>query len=209
MILRNRTDRTVGATLLLMRKLSATALIPIMLATALTSAAWAEPARYLLDAPRSQVGFTYYFGTSSDDGTMPLASADLVIDLDNLSASQIDVAVDASGARTGFFLATQALRGAQVLDTDRHPLIRFRSERVRAVGTRVDIEGSFTIRGVTRPGQLTAQLFQQPGNLDAPGRDLSLLLTGAVNRSEFGADGFAGQVGDRVDLRILARISRQ
>lgn len=185
--------------------LSITALLAVL---AVTNAA-ADPAPFMLDTARSAVGFTYYFGSNSDDGNMPVAMANLLIDLDDLGKSEIDVSVDASQARTGFFLATQALRGARILDTERHPFIRFQSERITALQSGARIEGTFTIRGVARPGILMAQLFQQPSADDPDEGALSLLLTGSINRSEFGASGYARQVGDTVDLRILARISRQ
>ncbi len=182
--------------------------LAICLCLALTSPAWADPVRYLLEPDRSTVGFTYTFGADTDDGTMPVTAADLLIDLDTPARSSVDVTVDVRRARTGFFLATEALRGASVLDARSHPTIRFRSTRVVAEGAGARIEGEFTIRGVIRPGTLSAQFFRQQGT-EAGDRDrLSIYLTGAINRSEFGATGFPDEVGDRVELRILARIRR-
>jgi polyisoprenoid-binding protein YceI len=168
----------------------------------------AQPVRYELEVDRSNVGFTYRFGDSTDNGTMPVSAADLLIDLDRPARSQVDVTVDVNAARTGFFLATQALQSPQVLDTRRHPTIRFRSTRVVPEGAGARIEGEMTIRGVTRPTTLMAQFYRQRGTEAGDRHRLSIFLTGSVSRAAFGATGYASEVGDQVDLRILARIRR-
>ncbi len=169
----------------------------------------AAPETFLLETARSRVGFTYYMQGSPARGTMPIAAASLAIDLDDLPASSVDVSVDVSRARTGFVLATGALKSPGVLDAANHPAIRFRATRITRTGPyAARIEGSFTIRGVTLPGQLGAELFRQPGT-DPEDRDrLALRLTGSVDRTAFGARAYAGVVASRVDLDIVAFIRR-
>ena len=141
---------------------------------------------------------------------MPVARASLLIDLDDLSRSRVDVSVDASRARTGFVIATEALKSDDILDTAAHPQVRFVASRITRTGPfAARLDGTFTIRGVSRPGQLQAEIFRQPGT-DADDRDrLALRLTGEVRRSEFGATGFSSMVGDVVTLDIVAFIRRQ
>jgi len=173
------------------------------------SPALADPEPYRLEADRSSVGFTYSLGDAADDGTMPVTGATLMIDLDRPARSTVDVTVSVTGARTGFFLATETLKSAQVLDAARFPTITFRSTRVTPVGQGARIDGDMTIRGVTRPVSLNAEFFRQQGT-EAGDRDrLSIYLTGSVNRFDFGASGFAEEVGGEVELRILARIVRE
>ncbi|RMA43030.1 YceI family protein [Rhodophyticola porphyridii] len=186
-----------------------TSLIAAIALVLMPLAALADPVRYLLEPDRSTVGFTYSFGDGSDDGTMPVLGADLLVDLDTPSRSQVDVTVNVRGARTGFFLATEALRSAQVLDAATYPTIRFRSTRVTPEGTGARIDGELTIRGITLPATLMAQFYRQQGTVAGDRNRLSIYLTGSVSRSAFGASGFAAEVGDRVDLRILARIRRE
>jgi polyisoprenoid-binding protein YceI len=79
---------------------------------------------------------------------------------------------------------------------------------VRKVNDGAEVAGTITIRGVSRPTVLHAGLYRQQGT--APG-DLSLLtvhLTGAVNRSEFGATGWSDMVADQVRMDIVAQIQR-
>jgi polyisoprenoid-binding protein YceI len=105
-----------------------------------------------LDVERSSVGFNFSFGDSLGEGSMPVVAATLRIDLDAVSRSQLNVTVDVTGARTRFFLATEALQSATVLDTATHPTVRFVSWRIQPMGDGAQIEGDLTVRGVTRSG---------------------------------------------------------
>lgn len=168
----------------------------------------AAPTAYALQPEKSQVGFTWDFGKDAFTGKMPVASASLSIDFDRLANSQIDVAVDVTGARAGFAFATQALKSPKVLNARKHPQIRFVSRKVRPNGAGALIDGDLTVRGVTRPATFDAQLYRQRGTQAGDRDNLSIVLTGALSRSEFGADGYADLVGDQVRLQILARIQR-
>ena len=134
--------------------------------------ALAAPAPYRLDAARSVVGFTYDLAGNAGHGTMPVTSAEMVLDLADPGQSRVTVSLDASGARAGFFLATQAMRGPQGLDTARHPAITFRSTRVTGTLRAARVEGLLTVRGTTRKVTLTAAHYRQrdtdPSDLELP-----------------------------------------
>lgn len=170
--------------------------------------AHAGPERYRLDAAQSRVAFAYIFSGAERTGQMPVAEANMLLDLDNLGASRVEVALDASNAQAGFAFATQAMRSPQVLDTANHPLIRFRSTSVTGNLARATVRGELTIRGVTRPVTLSAQLGRAPGT-DPQQRDkLLVLLSGKVSRSAFGASGYPGYVADEIGIRITAFIEK-
>ncbi|MEL6206507.1 MAG: YceI family protein [Pseudomonadota bacterium] len=175
---------------------------------ALSTAARAAPVSYALDAERSTVGFTYRLLGSDTAGTMPVAAASIMIDFQSLARTSADVTLAANRARAGVVFATEAMRSASVLDTARHPTIRFRSTRTRGTSRGAQMDGSLTIRGVTRPVTLSARFLEPPGS-NATTRDrLSIELTGSVLRSAFGATGYPDLVDDRIDIRIRARLRR-
>ena len=174
----------------------------------ITTQAPAAPEAYRLDTARSSVGFTYRLGQAETAGTMPVRAAEMWIDLGNPSASRVTVTLDASAARAGVFFATEAMRGPQVLDTARHPVITFRSTRITGTLQAARIEGRVTLRGVTRPITLDAGLYRQRGTRADDLDHLTVLLTGQIDRHDFGASGFADLVGPMIDLRIVARIER-
>lgn len=174
----------------------------------LAGQALAAPETYTLDPARSVVGFTYRLAETESRGQMPVKSATMLIDLRNISASRVEVTLDAKAARSGFVLATQAMRGPGVLDSTRFPEIIFRSTRITGTLGGATVEGDLTLRGVSRPVTLRAELYRQSGSDPGDLEHLTVLLTGQIDRHAFGADGFSELVGPMIGLRILARIEK-
>ncbi|MEQ9261060.1 MAG: YceI family protein [Roseovarius sp.] len=175
---------------------------------AISSVANAAPERYQLDTARSKVAFFYKLNGADMVGAMPVASARLSLDLETLGASDVEVELDAQGAQAGAFFATEAMRSPSVLDTARHPRIIFQSTRITGNLQSATMTGELTLRGVTRPIRLAAQLGRAPGTDLTQRDDLIVLLEGSLSRSAFGATGYAGMVGDQIGIRISARVLR-
>ncbi len=163
---------------------------------------------YALEYDQSQVMFAVDFGSDEIKGQMPVAEADLKLDFSNPARSTVNVSVDASQADTGVDFATQAMKGPDVLDTAHSPLLSFVSRRVTETGEPggAQIEGDITVRGVTRPIILDAVLYRPQGSVEGDLTNLTIVLTGALSRTDFGADGWKDFVGDEVRLTIRAHI---
>jgi polyisoprenoid-binding protein YceI len=168
----------------------------------------AAPADYVLEPETSSVRFETDFGKDRITGKMPITRADLTLDFDKVANCKVAVTLDASGAQASFPFAAQAMKGPKVLDTAAHPEIVFESTSVKAAGAGAKVTGVVTIRGVTQPMVLDAQLYRQKGTEAGDLSHLSVHLTGAVLRSAFGANGWSDMVGDEVRLDIVARIAR-
>ncbi|MGB3315459.1 MAG: YceI family protein [Albidovulum sp.] len=202
-IARNRT-----IVVILFALLAGLRLCSLVTGHSLIPAAHAAPLSYVLDTEGSAVGFETDFGKTPIRGRMPVTSAELSLDFDHAAASHVTVTLSADNARASFPFATQAMKGNSVLDTGSHPEIRFESTKVRPTDTGASVTGLITIRGVTREVTLDARLYRPDGTTPGHRENLSILLTGKVNRSDFGATGFPDMVGDEVRLKILARIRR-
>lgn len=176
--------------------------------TGMVPAANAAALTYVLDTAGSTVGFETDFGQTPIRGRMPVTAARLSLDFDHAAASEVEVTLRADRAKASFPFATEAMKGASVLDTRRHPEIRFVSTAVRRTDTGAAITGRITIRGVTRDITLDARLYRPKGSRPGERDNLSILLTGTVSRAAFGATGFSDMVGDEVRLKIFARIRR-
>jgi polyisoprenoid-binding protein YceI len=176
---------------------------------ALTLPANAAPAHYSLQPESSTVGFETDFGTDKITGKMPISSAELTLDFDNIPGSKIDVVLNAAAAEASFPFAAQAMKGPKVLDTAEFPTIHFQSTSVAKNGEGAAVEGLVTIRGVTRPMRMQAVVWRQKGQAEGDLSKLSIRLTGTIIRSQFAAVGWNDMVGDEVRLDILARIARK
>ncbi|MGL5012356.1 MAG: YceI family protein [Paracoccaceae bacterium] len=174
---------------------------------ALAAPASAAPVNYILEPERSTVGFETDFGQDTITGRMPVAQANLTLDFDNVGNTTIAVVLDVSRASASFPFAAQALKGDSVLDAQSFPTITFTSTRVRRQGENAEVQGDLTIRGVTRRVTMTATIFRPEGQPEGDNSRLTVQMRGAVQRSDFGATGFADMVSDEVRLDIVARIA--
>lgn len=179
-----------------------------LLGLLLASPLGAAPERYVLDRAASTVRFTYVLLGEPLQGTMPVSAAELTLDLVRLQNSRVRVELDATRTRTGLPLATEALTGPEILDVAAHPRIRFVSNRVTPTPDGARIDGTITIRDVSRPLTLSARIYRAAGSAEDDLTHLTILLTGAVDRRAFGASGYAEMVAARIFFDIRAVISR-
>jgi polyisoprenoid-binding protein YceI len=180
----------------------------LLIALLMAGPALAAPRAYVLQADQSTVEFETDFGPDRITGAMPVRSADLTLDFDDVAKCRVDVSLDVSNAEASFPFAAQAMKGPKVLDAGAYPEIVFHSTSVRAKGDGALVDGQVTIRGVTRPAVLDAMIWRQKGTQPGDLSHLTIRLTGSLRRSDFGATGWADMVGDEVRIVILARIER-
>lgn len=167
----------------------------------------AEPVAYTLDVPRSTVSYEVDFDTDVIRGSIPVARSSFEIDLTG-GPTRVNVTLNAAEATSSFPFAAQALKGPKVLATDQFPEMTFASEQVRASTGVQQVPGRVTIRGVTRPVTLSAQVFRQQGTEPGDLSKVAVHLSGAVSRADFGATGWSDMVGDEVRIQIVARLDR-
>ena len=183
-------------------------IVSLTIAMAAPDAVSATARHYRLEGGNSRVGFSADFGSDKITGRFPVSTADLRLDLHDVSNSTVSVTLDASGAVSNLPFAAQAIKGPRVLDTRRFPNIGFRSTSIRRDEGGAIVNGNLTIRGVTRPVSLRAMFWRIRGSDPGDLAHLIVRLTGAISRSAFGASGWSGAVGDEVRLEILANITR-
>lgn len=167
----------------------------------------AEPQTYELEKSASRIDFIYHLNGAKVTGKLPVARAGVVLDFDNLAASEITVVMAMAQVRAGIFLATDVIKSPSVLSTAAFPEAVFVSRQVRAQGNGAVMQGDLTLRGVTRPITMDVQFFRQSGTESGDLSKLVLSVRGVLQRSEFGAVGYPALVGEQIELRILAVIS--
>ncbi|MBT9538827.1 YceI family protein [Thiobacillus sp.] len=111
-------------------------------------------------------------------------------------AAGVEATINAAGVWTGDDERDARLRGADFLNVEKYPDMRFSSAEVRCVGgADFKVAGDLTLRGVTRPVMLAAHYL---GRWQCPywegGRDLGpvsrigFVATTAINRHDFGVN---------------------
>jgi len=144
--------------------------------------------------------------------------ADLTLDPRNLSASKVVTTIDASSFEMDAApqMCLDIMKGPQMLDTAKFPQIIFKSEKVRMTGAKsMEISGTLTLHGVTRPTVLVATYnggYAGMPNMDPQAR-VGFSAHGSFKRSDFGiafgvpAPGTTLGVGDLIDFSIEAEFT--
>lgn len=173
------------------------------------SAAFAVPQAYNLDRNASEIAFIFSLEGNPLSGNVPVQSADVQIDFDNVANSKVDVQFNMTRARAGVIFATDAMKAPSVLNTAQFPTARFTSTRVTPTASGARLDGNLTLRGVTRPVSLNARFFRAPGAAPGDVSQLQLALTGRLDRNAFGASGFPDLVAANVDLNVRVNVTRR
>lgn len=91
-------------------------------------------------------------------GRLQLAGATIDFDPQRPERGSVEVRIDAASIDTGVEQRDAHLRSPDFLDAEQHPYITFRSTRIEPHGDGYRIHGDLTIRGVSRPVTLDAEI---------------------------------------------------
>ena len=168
-----------------------------------------------IDPVHSSIGFgVKHFGVSTFRGSFSGAAGTLVTDDGALRAVEGKVRIE--NLVTEEPQLTGHLQSEDFFDAANYPEITFESTSVEQVeGDRLRINGDLTIRGVTRPVELDAEI-EGAGDDPYGNTRLGISATGAVDRTDWGitwnapplANG-ALVVGERVAVTLHVEAVRQ
>jgi len=126
------------------------------------------------------------------DATLTFTSADV-------TTGALRIMVQAASVNTGSGLKNATLKGEDFFNVERDPLITFVSKRVVRTGPEtLEIQGDFTIRGVTKPETL---LLTVSGKGTGSGQVKGMM---AFDRKEFGMNSGIPfiRIADRVEVTV-------
>jgi polyisoprenoid-binding protein YceI len=93
-------------------------------------------------------------------GTFDKWDATLTFTSPDVTTAVLDVKIQADSVSTGSDMKNNKLKGKDFFDVKQSPLITFLSKKVVQTGPDTfDIQGDFTIRGVTKPETLTLTVY--------------------------------------------------
>ena len=163
---------------------------------------------YTIDPRFGSITFTVAdFGLFTSRGRFDRFDADLEIDPAHLERTQIAVDVAAGSVDMPWQDATAMLRSPDFFDVGHHPHIRFTSTGVVPLGTDTyAVHGRLEIRGVTRPMSLTARLIDRKPDPASGAESADFMVSGNLNRSDFGMVADPMVISDKVSISIHARI---
>jgi polyisoprenoid-binding protein YceI len=139
----------------------------------------------------------------------PRLSGEIDFDADHPERARAAITVSSRDATTGVAVVDNLVRGRDYLDADDYPAITFRLDRLTQTSkSTADVEGRITLRGVTRPLSLNAQVIAYGPAKDDPSRfEAGFNLTGQIDRTAFGSTGGLPYVGAVLPIRIRLLLS--
>ena len=131
-----------------------------LLLAALTAPAAHAADTYAVDPSHSNIGFSIRHFFSKIPGHFKQYEGTIVYDTQDLSKSSVNVSIDTASIDTGVDKRDEDLRSPNFFDAAKYPKITFVSTKVTAAGTgKAKIEGTLTIRGVSKPVTLDVDLL--------------------------------------------------
>ena len=153
----------------------------VAVATDLTAGTWA------IDPVHSSINFSVrHLMVSKVRGSFNVFEGELVLDGENPANSRARVVVDTTSISTGSDQRDEHLRGGDFLDVEKYPQMVFESTEVTQRAEDVfEMVGNLTIKDVTRPLTITAEL--EGVNADPWGNTkIGFEGTSAFSRKDFG-----------------------
>ena len=164
---------------------------------------------YSIDPTHSDVQFSVrHLMISKVRGHFRAVSGLIVLPLDSIVPTSVNVTIDASTIETRDPQRDAHLKSADFLDVEKFPSLRFASEAVRGIDAQTfEVDGTLEIRGSQRPVTLKA-------SIDGSGKDpwgndrVAYEATVKISRKDWGltynqvleAGGVA--IGDEIDILI-------
>jgi polyisoprenoid-binding protein YceI len=176
---------------------------------------------YTLDRAHASLLFRVdHMGFSHYTARFKRFDAQLHLDPNKLTASQLNVTVDATSLETDFpdpakIDFNAQLQGEQWLNTAKYPQMTYRSTKIESTGPKsVRVTGDLTLRGVTKPVVLDVTYNGgYAGHPMDPHARVGFSAHGTLKRSDFNisfgipAPGTTMGVSDQVDIIIECEFS--
>ncbi len=177
--------------------------IVLLVAAVLAVPALASPETYVIDNNHTFPTFSYsHLGYSIQASRFNKTSGKVVLDKAARTGS-VDVVIDMKSVDTGSSAFNEHIQGEDYLDTAKYPTATFKSTGVKFDGDKpVSVDGTLTMKGVSKPVTLTVTGFQAKPHPMAKKDAVGANATTMVKRTEFNAGKNVPFVGDEVTINI-------
>jgi polyisoprenoid-binding protein YceI len=139
------------------------------------------------------------------EGNFDKWDATLMFKSTDASTGVLDIKIQAASVNTGSGMKDNKLRSKEFFDVKHDPMITFLSKKIVTTGPNTyEVQGDFTIRGVTKPDTLELTVEKEGTNSG------EIKGTMAFDRKDYGMDGSIPfiKIADRVEVTIALQAKR-
>lgn len=166
-----------------------------------TVARQGAPTKWNSDASTAQVKFSIGGPFGTVHGKLSGLKSTILFDENNLAASSISASVESKSISTGIGLRNRDLQKEKYLNSEKYPLLSFRSEKIQKSATGYKAIGSLTIKGVTKHIEIPFT-FSEKGNAG--------IFKGGftIKRQDYGIGNSGGSIGSTVTIDLEIPVTK-
>jgi len=181
--------------------------LPTAMLALVAGAAGADPVTYQIDPAHTYPSFEadHFGGMSVWRGRFDKSSGTVVLDKDK-GTGTVDIIIDVSSISFGNPKLDEHAKSAEMFDVAKYPTATYKGTLTGFKnGAPTEIDGTFTLHGVTKPLKLTLDSFKcMPYPMDKKehcGAD----ATGTLNRADYGIP-FGDKYGFKMDVKLAIQV---
>ena len=181
--------------------------LPATVLALLAGAALAAPVTYQIDPSHTYPSFEadHFGGVSVWRGKFDKSSGTIVLDRDNATGT-VEVTIDTSSIEFGNPKLDEHVKSAEMLDVAKYPTATYKGKLTGFKdGVPTQVEGEFTLHGVTRPLTLTINSFKCMTYPFDKKEHCGADLSGVINRADYGVN-YGDKYGFKMDTKLAIQV---
>jgi polyisoprenoid-binding protein YceI len=153
------------------------------------------------DASKAKITFSVNGPFGTVNGSLTGLKSTILFDEIDLAASSFDASVDPKTISTGIKLRNRDLQKDKYLDSDKHPLISFHSEKIQKDGKGFKAIGDLTIKGVKKNIEIPFT-FSETGN--------NGIFKGSftIQRQDYSVGSSGGSIGNTISVKLEVPVTK-
>ena len=181
--------------------------LPVAMLALMTGSALAAPVTYNVDPSHTYPSFEadHMGGLSVWRGKFDKSSGTIVLDKEKGSGT-VDITIDASSIDFGHPKLNEHAKSAEMFDVEKFPTATFKGTLAKFKnGAPTEVQGQFTLHGVTKPLTLTINQFKCMINPMSKKEVCGADASATFNRSDFGVS-FGDKYGFNQEVKLQIQV---
>jgi polyisoprenoid-binding protein YceI len=181
--------------------------LPVAMLALMTGSAIAAPVTYDIDPNHTYPSFEadHFGGLSVWSGKFDKTAGTVVYDKEK-GAGTVEVTVDTSSIDFGHAKLNEHAKSAEIFDVAKFPTATYKGKLVKFKdGSPTEIEGDFTLHGVTKPLKLTINQFKCIVNPMSKKEVCGADASATFNRSDYGVS-FGDKYGFKQEVKLQIQV---
>ena len=181
--------------------------LPVAMLALITGSAIAAPVTYTVDPNHTYPSFEadHFGGLSVWRGKFDKSSGTIVLDKEKGSGT-VDITIDASSIDFGNAKLNEHAKSAEMFDVEKFPTATYKGTLAKFKdGAPTEVQGQFTLHGVTKPLALTINQFKCMINPLSKKEVCGADASATFNRSDFGVT-FGDKFGFKQEVKLQIQV---